>query len=221
MKSLISAIEQADCSVSLSITASTLDSSILSEIRERLKDLSTSFTLSSECSKLNTSQLKVSNSHTTLQTPRAHCQGPVKAKGNFAPETLMLGRSSSHDRLSSRSKPGASLTPSSTREVPDLKTKQIPTVVEVSLDAEILMPSVNDTKFNDFLESELERIKKMFLEDGPAPKATKSDANEKSTLKKSLVHTGPSSSDLFSMANQTGRKNTASKGSLRGVTKPK
>ena len=221
MKCLLSAIEQADYSVTLSITASTLDSSKLSEIRERLKDLSTSFALSSECTKLITSQPKVSHSQTALQTPRTHYQCPVKAKGSFAPEILMMARSSSHDRLSTRSKPGHSLTPSSTREVPDIKTKEILTVVEVSLDPEILMPSVNDTKFNDFLESELERIKKMFLEDGTAPKAAKSEAKEKTTLKKSLVDTGTLNSDLFSTATQTARKNTASKGSLRGLTKPK
>lgn len=218
MKSLISAIEQADCSVALSISASTLDSSRLAEIRESLKDLSSSFALSSECVKLGTAQPKVSSSQTALQTPRTHYQGPAISKGSFAPESLMMARSSSHDRLSIRSKPGLSIAQSSTRELLDLKSKDALPVVEVTLDPELLMPSVNDTKFNDFLESELERIKKMFLDDSPALKPT---AKEKSTAKRSVVETAAGANDLFSLATQTARKNTASKSSARGLTRPK
>lgn len=218
MKSLISAIEHADCSVNLSISASTLDSSKLSEIRESLKDLSSSFALSSECVKLSTAQPKVSSSQTALQTPRTHYNVPVIAKGSFAPESLVMARSSSHDRLSTRSRPGLSIAPSSTREVPDLKSKEVLPIVEVSLDPEVLMPSVNDTKFNDFLESELERIKRMFLEDGPIPKSL---GKEKSTIKKSVIDNGTISNDLFSLATQTARKNTSGIGSSRGLARPK
>lgn len=213
MKTLISAIEQADCSVSLAITASTLDASKLANIRESLKDLSESFSVASDMNKSGMSKGKASTNHTGMQTPRINAQAPTPIKGSFALENM--ARSSSHDRINI--KPKFPVTSASSREVPIFRQKDALPMVEVTLNPELLVPSVDDHQFNNFLETELERIKRMFLDEPPMSKSSPERANVKEKqngTKKGAVNTA--GNDLVAFLAQSSRKVNVKKGSTRG-----
>ena len=220
MKSLVTAIEKSEGNISVEITASTLDSIKLTNIRDSLKDLSSSFSLSSDFNKKGSNQPKYNSQMTGLQTPRLNAQAPTPVKGSFAQESM--GRSSSHDRI--LVKPKLNLVSASSRDVPLFKKSQGLPVAEVSINPDLLIPSVNDLNFNDFLESELERIKKMFLEDGQPPKSSRTLIKEKQSLlfkektPKMFETETQNSNDFTSILAASSRKSTVKKGQIRGST---
>lgn len=221
MKNLVSSIEKAEGNVSVSINASTLDSSKLSDIRESLRDLSSSFSLTSDFNKRESSLGKHSQNLAGLQTPRLNAQAPTPVKGSFTQDSI--GRSSSHDRIVV--KPKLSLVSASSREVPLFRKKEGLPVAEVTIHPDLLLPpSVDDHKFNDFLESELERIKKMFLEDSSPPKSSRHYGKEKQNqngIDKQMKMNDPetaSGNEFKSILAASSRKSTVKKGKTHGST---
>lgn len=227
MKNLVTAIEQSDCNVSIEISSGTLDSFKLDAIKESISDVSTTFSVASEFSRNPATRAGVSSTHTALQTPRLNAQAPTPIKGSFAVEGM--GRSSSHDKIIL--KPKFPLASSSSREVPLFKSKIQHPVLEVSLHPDLLSPNVDNNQFNNFLESELERIKKLFLEDSPDPKSSRDRGHLKeklsldmkdSKLKASTTETQTSNTDLRSaFAAQSSRKVIGKSGSTRTFGKQK
>ena len=215
MKTLISAIEQADCSVSLAITASTLDAATLAHIRASLKDLSESFSVASDMNKSGVSKGKASTSHTGMQTPRINAQAPTPIKGSFMLESM--ARSSSHDRIAV--KPKFPQTCASSRDVPVFRPKDGLPLVEVTLKPELLVPNLDDNQFNNFLETELERIKQMFLDEPPMSKSSPDRGVKKEKQNKTKKEAGDSGgNDLVAFLAQSSRKQNVKKGSTRGPT---
>ena len=218
MKNLVSSIEKAEGNVSVAITASTLDSNRLTDIRDSLRDLSSSFSLTSDFNKRETSPAKNSFTIAGLQTPRLNAQAPTPVKGSFTQDRI--GRSSSHDRIVV--KPKVALVSASSREVPLFKKKELP-VAEVTIHPDLLVPNVDDHKFNDFLESELERIKKMFLEDSSPPKSSRHYVKEKQPSNapdRGLKLSDPemAGNEFKSILAASSRKSTVKKGKVQGST---
>lgn len=206
MKNLLSTIEKAEGNISVAITASTLDSKKLTKIRDSLKDLSSSFSLSSDFNKREGSPKKISNL-AGLKSPRVNAQAPTPIKGSFATNEK-IARSSSHDKLTS--KPKFTLISSSSREVPITRREPLP-VAEVVLGPDLLMPNIDDTKFNDFLETELERIKKAFLEDN-APSSSRRITGKHAPSLRRIGDSDLGGSEFTSILAATSRKSTVKKG---------
>ena len=175
MKTLITAIEQSDCSISVEISYMPLDCHKVESVKNTLKDIHDLFKISTQFDRVQIGKVKFSSSNAAYQTPRINAQAPTPIKRSFLGENM--GRSSSHDKINFRST--LPLSSASTRDVPLFKKKHPLPVAEICLSQDLLDPKIDDTNLNDFLEGELDRIKKMFLEDSPAPKSSRKLGNIK------------------------------------------
>ena len=205
MKNLVGAIEKAEGKVSIAITASTLDQTKLVSIRESLKDLSSSFSFTSDLNHPESIKAKTVTNFAGLLTPRLNAQAPTPVKVSFRTESFC--RSASHDLIVA--KPSGPLVSGSERKVPMMKRAP---VAEITIDPELMVPNPDDHKFNDFLESELERIKKMFLEDTTGAKSSRLPSKDKPTLFREPIKR----TDLFAkepglLPESASRKSTAHK----------
>lgn len=168
LKKLVSMIEQAEDKLDFEIKIQGFSTSKLEQLKENIKKFTEEFSFVVTSENKRSSDLSKKKPDLVFQASRGHVPTPVKQ--SFLSDTI--GRSKSHEKITLKNVKDADTTASkrqidSQKPIVSSSQPRFP-VIEVAIDPGLLEVDIDDKHFNEFLESELERIKKKFLDDEPS-----------------------------------------------------
>lgn len=168
LKKVVNLIEQAEDKLDLEVMIQGFDLNKIEQIKVEMRKISEDFSIFVISENNKATDQKLKKTELVVHPPRK--QAPTPVKQSFLSDAM--GRSKSQEKIFVKNAKDADTTASkrqfdSQKALMSTSQPRFP-VVEVALDPCLLEVDIDDKHFNEFLESELERIKKKFLDEEPS-----------------------------------------------------